>query len=330
MEHYVEHLVNVLATTWGIDPDTSRNHLGPLLKRMSGRPDAEVEQALDRAALELRKSTLGPILKDLDNWLRGQLAHLRARLDDAAGEAMTEVLRYWKPHWATPEGRQHLRAFACIVARQRAGKVGPADPVRDGQALDKDPPVAPPDPERLAIEAVEEQQRRIAASKLRDLNWLLQALTPAEAGAVIRGLGSDPTAGLTSRQIAAWRRAHHRARERLKQQRAELGKDRRRHRRTPADYAVLVRGHGLNHTFRVIDESAGGIGLEGEEDSAALELGVDYMVRVSSDSSVLVRGARCVRIERTAGGFRFGLQFHFQHPLSPQPCRRARRAQVSL
>jgi hypothetical protein len=155
-------------------------------------------------------------------------------------------------------------------------------------------------------------------------------LPPAEANAVARSLQLDPTAGLTGKEIASSRRANNRGRNRLARELEELKKDRRRHHRTPTDYAVVVRGHGLNHTFRVIDESAGGIGLEGEQDGAALEMGADYMVRVNSDSSVLLRGARCVRVERTPGGFRFGLQFHFQHPLSPPAFRRAREVQVSL
>jgi hypothetical protein len=90
-----------------------------------------------------------------------------------------------------------------------------------------------------------------------------------------------------------------------------------------------VERQGVRESFRVVDESTGGLGLEGDHDSTALELGADCLVRVNSDSSVLVRGARVIRVERTAFGLRVGLEFHFQHPLPPT-LRRAPSVQASL
>src|SRR5204862_5741280 len=74
-----------------------------------------------------------------------------------------------------------------------------------------------PGPETLLIQQAEEQQRALAQSRLHDLDWLLEAgLTRAEANAVVRFLGSDPTNGLDQRAEATWRKALQRAKARLR------------------------------------------------------------------------------------------------------------------
>jgi hypothetical protein len=325
----VERLVEDLHKRWGIDPAPLQNRLSSLLNRMPESTEAELVKALERRAREHRDAVLRPILQELDNWVRGHISHkVGDRLDDALSEAMHEVLRYWKPSWATPEGQQHLRAYALKTVRQRLGKRAQSEKVRETRDQQLDPPAPQVDPEAQSLETLEAQERAIALSKLRDIDWCVQNLTPAEADAVVRWLRGDSFSGLTANEIAAIKKALFRARARLHKRREELAKDRRRHRRKSAGYWVQVQRDGVSKTYRVIDESTGGLGLAAEDGGAALEPGADYMLRLDSEGSVFLRGARCVRVDRTAGGLRIGLQFHFQHPLPP-PVRRARRAQLS-
>ena len=76
---------------------------------------------------------------------------------------------------------------------------------------------------------------------------------------------------------------------------------------------------GLRGRFRVVDCSAGGLGLETRQDDAALEIGADCTVRLHSDSTVIVQGARCVRIDHADGKVMIDLQFHFPNPQPPLP-----------
>jgi len=321
---YVERLAEEVAGRWGIDPVPLRNCLDSLVNQMSGRSGEESKKALRYAAEEHRNKVLRPILRALYDWVYTHVTRRAGdRLDDALGAAMETVLRYWKPSWATPAGQQHLRAYVLLTIRQRIGRGAQTENTRAVRILALEPPPPPPDPEAQILQALTEEERAIALSKLRDMDFRLRVLTPAEADAVGRWLSGDPTASLPRVKKALYR-----AMARLQQQVPHLVSDRRRHRRNPAGYPVLIHRPGLTAKFQVIDESTGGLGLEAGPDGAVLELGTDYMVRTSSDRSVLVRGARCVRVQRTARGLRIGLQFHFQHPLLP-PVRRAQRERLS-
>jgi len=315
------------ARAWGLDVSALRSHLLSRLK------PPYTQEALTRYAMDHRDAVLRPVLRKLSDRLHAGLTYrvgaaCRAYVEDAVGQTLQDILKYWKPRWATPEGEEHLHNYAFCIARQRAHRWAQLDQEREAKApqWDREPPQ---DPETLVIRDLEERQRDIAVSKLRDLNWLTQVLTEAEATAVHRWLGPNPTDGLSPAQLSASRKAFQRGRARLQANADQLVKERRGHQRVPAGFFCVVERYGTRMSFEVIDQSAGGLGLVGAVDGASLELGVDYTVTLYFESAVLSRGARCVRIDRVGQQVRMGLQFHFQHPVA-MPWARAGGAQLSL
>lgn len=323
----LEPFASDFAQAWGLDVAALRNHVLSRMKPPFSR------EALTRYAIEHRDAVLRPILRKLSDRLHAGLTYrvgdaCRPYVEDAVGQTLQDVLRYWKSRWATPEGEEHLHNYAFCIARQRAHRWARQDQEREAKApqWDREPPR---DPETLVLEELEERQRAIAVSKLRDLNWLAQVLPEAEAAAVHRWLGPNPSDGLSPSQLVASRKAFQRGRKRLQENADQLVQDRRGHPRIPAASFCTVDRYGTRMKFQVIDESAGGLGLVGAVDGASLELGADYTVTLYFESAVLVRGARCVRIDRVGQQVRMGLQFHFQHPVA-MPRARGGEAQLSL
>jgi hypothetical protein len=301
------------AAQWGLDAERLEEYIGAQLGQ---RDDVSLEQL----CLELRNDALRPILRDLYDRVRARLARgpCASHVDDALSQLVPDlVARYWRPSWSKPEGREHLLRYATKAVRRLAEDLSRKDLA---QSRDVTARTAVQDsPEHEAIESEEAQQRAICCDVLRDLDCLIHTigLSPAEAKAIVHSLRPDPTAGMTKREMETFWKAVQRGRKRLKRLRHLFPQSRRRYTREPAGCVGVVDCLGFKARFRVVDYSAGGIGLEIEGDSLPLEPGLDCTVRIYSGSVVVVRGARCVRIDSVDGKVRVGLQFHFPHPMPP-------------
>jgi len=352
-ELQVERFIQAFVAHWGLDADELRKSLISQLKRMAHArnlgadapleqmvlamaPQGEaadwerdhpragvVEAILTPLAVQFRNDVLRPILRDLYDWMRAQLTYRLGALcyayrDDAVGRTLEILIgRYWHASWSTPEGREHLRRYALKAAARTAIRLALDDQARESRpALESDPM---PDPEFVAIRAAEEKQREVLAAMLRDASWLIDVgLTPAEANAISRSARPAPMAGLGTRAAAAHIKAAQRGKTRLRRLMPRLMEgDRLLRARSPVVCSCLVEHLGLRGRFRVVDCSAGGLGLETPQDEAALEIGADCTVRLHSDSTVIVQGARCVRIDHADGKVMVGLQFHFPNPQPP-------------
>jgi len=339
-EQCARRFAQAFAAHWGLDVCALEKHLISHLKRMPAPPphgaaQESVEAALMQPALDFRNRVMGPVLEELFDWLRARLSYklgkaCHAYRDDAVSQALKALVDHWKAWWMTPAGQDHLRRYALVTALRMAVRMTKGDEAL-ARGLSECEPGRALDPEAETLQSAEQLQRAIAQSKLRDLGSLLDmGLPPAEANAVVRWLGVAPAADLDRRAAEALRKAFQRGRERLRTLADRLGEDRRRHPRSAAHCWCTVERLGLRGRYRVLDYAAGGLGLERPLNcAAALEIGADCTVRIHSGSTVIVRGATCVRIDRADGKVRVGLRFHFPHPMPPLP-RRHQEAQLTL
>jgi PilZ domain-containing protein len=349
-ELHVERFVQAFAVHWGLDVDSLRKSLFSQMKRMmrarglepgaplealvaalaspgdvAQDPRAVVEAVLTPLAVQFRNEALRPILKELYDWIRAQLTYRLGALcyayrDDAVGRTLEVLIsRYWRASWSTCAGQDHLRRYALKAAARTAIRMALDDQAREVRPVLESEPVL--DPESVALRMAEEKQREALASMVRDANCLIDlGLTPAEANAIARSTRPSSMAGLDARAAAAHIKAAQRGKTRLRRLVPRLMEgDHLLRARSPARCTCLVEHLGLRGRFRVVDCSAGGLGLETPQDEAALEIGANCTVRIHSDSTVIVQGARCVRIDHADGKVMIDLQFLFPNPQPPLP-----------
>ena len=345
----IERFVQAFAAHWGLDADELKKSLISQVKRMGQARglDAEapvdqlvaalaqaspggvtqdqravVEAILTPLAVHFRNDALRPILRELYDWMRAQLTYRLGALcyayrDDAVGRTLEILIsRYWRASWSTCAGQEHLRRYALKAATRTAIRMALDDQARESRPPPESEPM--PDPESVALRMAEEKQRETLAAMVRDASWLIDVgLSPAEANAVARSVRPAAMAGMSPRASAAHIKAAQRGKTRLRVLVPRLMDGELPHARGPARCSCLVEHLGLRGRFRVVDCSAGGLGLETPQDDAALEIGADCTVRLHSDSTVIVQGARCVRIDHADGKVMIDLQFHFPNPRAP-------------
>lgn len=314
------------AAHWGLEVDKLGEHIRVQLTRLLGRDQVDMaspaeRHQLERLAIDFRNTVLGPIVKELYEALRARLWRRRgnAYVDDALSQVVPDlVARYWQPSWSTPAGRAHLHRYALKAVRRALNRSSQRQEQFHAKLmLLRYRRGTQSDPETQAIQRAAEEDREAVRSLLSDLDYLIQVvgLSPAEARAIIRSLRGS-TAGLNDREKAAHHKAAVRARNRLRRLRHRLvPENRRQHHRTPVRCGCMIDLLAERRAFQVVDYSAGGIGVETSQDDVPFDIGMDCTVRIHSGCIVIVRGARCVRIDREDGKVRIGLEFHFPHPM---------------